>query len=635
MRSDVMLRAALGYALRFKFAVFPVHSVSTGGLCTCGDPGCARRGKHPRTPRGVHDATTDPDRIRAWWTEHPESNIGIAMGSLSGVWALDVDGDEGQESLAEMAHVLGALPDGPHVLTGRGVHYYYRVPEGDPVGCPVGIMPGVDVRGEGSYVVAPPSVHVSGRVYAWEVGAHPKETPFPEAPAWLLNMARAPRTRATPAPPAPDAIPDGQRNATLASLAGSMRRRGMEADEIAAGLLAVNANRCTPPVDEDEVRAIAASVGRYPPSAVPGARPEFSSNLSMGIVGTELPEASGAEIAAEADGEELATLPVLGVSGLVVEGWSHLLAGFPRSGKTELLARCIAAWITGGATVLYVTEEGRPIWRKRLRDLPGPWEGLRLAFGLGCDPAALLDRVQRGVENIVIVDTLRNLLRLQDESDNSLVAREVGPWVAACRATGKTFIGAHHTRKGGGDHGEGIAGGHALLGLFDVGIELLRDKAAANRRILRAYARLIAPPDLLYERTGEGTFRALGDPGALAREELAERVLAVLGPEWRSAKEIHEELGEPAPSPESVRGALKELAARGAVERDPPWAEGLARGKRHLWRFGSNVPHVQVGTELRPRSGLSSNEPGLIGTELPKGGPAPPRTLFPAAEERP
>ena len=97
--------------------------------------------------------------------------------------------------------------------------------------------------------------------YEWIV---PIEDGIADAPAWIADAARSPRT-AGDRPEDPDAIPDGQRNATLASLAGTMRRRGMTAAEIEAALLAVNAGRCRPPLPDDAVRGIAASVGRYPP----------------------------------------------------------------------------------------------------------------------------------------------------------------------------------------------------------------------------------------------------------------------------------------------------------------------------------------------------------------------------------
>ena len=82
--------AALDYALK-GWPVFPLHSIGPDGICTCGQPDCGSPGKHPRTSKGFHDATTDPEQIRAWWKTWPAANVGIRTGAESGVFALDVD----------------------------------------------------------------------------------------------------------------------------------------------------------------------------------------------------------------------------------------------------------------------------------------------------------------------------------------------------------------------------------------------------------------------------------------------------------------------------------------------------------------------------------------------------------------
>src|SRR5262249_28581746 len=148
---------------------------------------------------------------------------------------------------------------------------------------------------------------------------------------------------------------------------------------------------------------------------------------------------------------------------------------------------------------LYFTEEPRSIWRGRLAQAAGPWTGLRLVFALGVPHLELLARIRDGEEDVIIIDTIRNLRILPaDESDNGAVARALTPWIASARERGKTLLLLHHTRKGAGDHGESISGGHALLGAVDIALEIRRDNQA-NRRMIRGYARLIQPEDLLYE----------------------------------------------------------------------------------------------------------------------------------------
>lgn len=181
----------------------------------------------------------------------------------------------------------------------------------------------------------------------------------------------------------------------------------------------------------------------------------------------------------------LTFLPLLGVSGYIVQGWSHLLAGYPRTGKTALTVRLVQEWATAGTPVLYITEESDQLWAARLAALSGDWQAnVHLCFGLGAASADLIRVAFERSEPVVMLDGIRSLLRLQDENDNSEVARVITPWIAGARSTHKTFVALHHTRKGGGSGGEGIAGAHALLGSFDVAIELLRSDSAPRRRIV-------------------------------------------------------------------------------------------------------------------------------------------------------
>lgn len=183
------LAAALDYAGR-GWRVFPVHTAA-GGRCSCGKPDCTRAGKHPRTAHGLKDATMDQAVIRDWWDKWPSANVGIATGQASGLWMLGPDGPAGADALAELVGRHGALPPGPRARSGGGgEHRLYAWPaDGLPLtnrrnhrGMPI------DVRGEGGYFVAPPSVHPSGNAYAWEVP--PPAAALPPAPVWLLAWVR-------------------------------------------------------------------------------------------------------------------------------------------------------------------------------------------------------------------------------------------------------------------------------------------------------------------------------------------------------------------------------------------------------------------------------------------------------------
>ncbi len=124
---------------------------------------CVPGGKEPLTRRGHLDATTDPEQIRAWWTRWPTANIGIPTGERSGILALDVDLDKGGFESLEALTGEASLPDTYTVRTGGGgAHFYFSYPPGSNVRNSAGkLAPGLDIRGEGGYVIAPPS-HTTG-----------------------------------------------------------------------------------------------------------------------------------------------------------------------------------------------------------------------------------------------------------------------------------------------------------------------------------------------------------------------------------------------------------------------------------------------------------------------------------------
>lgn len=160
--SPLMLPHALAYAAR-GWRVMPLHGVfARARLCACGDVACTSPGKHPRTRRGCKDATTDVEQIRDWWGRWPTASIGIATGG--GLVVVDHDPRHDPEGIG--AAFCADLPPTYAVATGGGgTHYYYTSTSTSPVACSAGSLPGVDVRGEGGYVVAAPSPHISGSAY--------------------------------------------------------------------------------------------------------------------------------------------------------------------------------------------------------------------------------------------------------------------------------------------------------------------------------------------------------------------------------------------------------------------------------------------------------------------------------------
>jgi Bifunctional DNA primase/polymerase, N-terminal len=217
--------AALGYASR-GIPVLPLHyplphhgdlqpvtgdrplgpsAPRTG--CSCRDPGCGQPGKHPLgslVPHGVKDATTNRARILAWWTRHPQANIGLATGHRFDV--LDVDGPEGEQAIWTLAATHGLQSSGPLVRTGGGGWHYYLHPTGLGNAHPRDLEH-VDWRGRGGYVVAPPSRHASGHPYQWIAGRN-LDTPPGQVPMVLLKRLQ-PRQLQRPTSPLQLPVVDG------------------------------------------------------------------------------------------------------------------------------------------------------------------------------------------------------------------------------------------------------------------------------------------------------------------------------------------------------------------------------------------------------------------------------------------
>ena len=195
------------------------------------------------------------EELRSWsWP-----GVGIVTGRPSGILVLDVDGPEGEAELKTHGH-----PATPMVRTARGgMHLYFRHPDAE-IRTGIRVAPGLDVKAAGGYVVAPPSVGPNGKRYEWIIS--PEEAALADVPDWLARILDRPRRNGA-AGPVGERIPPGQRNRELTSLGGSMRRRGMGEEEIFDALVGVNRRRCDPPLEEEEVRKIAASVARYEPAS--------------------------------------------------------------------------------------------------------------------------------------------------------------------------------------------------------------------------------------------------------------------------------------------------------------------------------------------------------------------------------
>jgi putative DNA primase/helicase len=199
-------------------------------------------------------------KINDWWGSGQPWNIGLVTGG--GRFVVDVDPRHGGvETLTSLEMDYGPLPETLTMATGGGgQHFVLASPAGAPIRGSAGALgAGVDIRGEGNLIVAPPSRHHSGGSYSVL-----KDIPIAPAPAWLLSLIK--RKVFSPAVLSANGqrFAKGERNDRLMREAGSLRRRGWDAKTIEAALLGINHTACDPPLTAIEVKQIAASAGRYP-----------------------------------------------------------------------------------------------------------------------------------------------------------------------------------------------------------------------------------------------------------------------------------------------------------------------------------------------------------------------------------
>ena len=412
--------------------------------------------KRPLAERGFLDATTAEKQIRRWWSEHPTANIGIPTGEPSGWDALDIDPrNGGEETLARFIEKHGALPPTLMQTTGGGGrHYLFRHALG--VRCGV-IGEGLDRKADGGYIVVPPSVTTGS--YAW-VGVRSAKAlrDLPEAPVWLLNSVK-------PTAPAPTVtgghIAEGERNATLTSLAGTMRKRGMSESAIAAALLEENKAKCNPPLPGSEVRAIAQSVSRY--EHADPSRPQVG---DKGLLTTRCLS-------------DVEAKPVRWLwPGRIARGKLTIIAGNPGLGKSQITASIAAVVTRGGrwpvdgeqckpGVVLFLSAEDDPAdtLRPRLEaagaDLSrvhivdgviagyaGDGSATNRSFSLQADVQALGSKLAKlGNVALVVIDPISAYLGDTDSHKNAEVRGLLTPLSELAAHYDTAIMGVSHLNK--------------------------------------------------------------------------------------------------------------------------------------------------------------------------------------------
>lgn len=507
---------------------------------------CKPKEKVPATAHGCKDATTEPGQIAAWWDGIHLFNIGIATGG--GLVVLDVDvnhyaGKYGDETLAELEAQHGPLPDTWTCLTGGGgVHYYFACD--DPaltVG--TGFAPGLDYRGAGGYVVAPPSRHESGGDYEWEAAHTPHNAPLAPLPDWLHTLMLKGRER--PSEPrreaSADKVTEGGRNDALFRLASSLRSKGLSEAGITAALLEENRERCSPPLPDSEVEKLARSAGRYPP----GSRGD---GHALNWDGS--PEGSAQEPPKEIQPLRVISAPDLQraqlppvkylVDGLLPEGTS-LLTAASKVGKSWMvldLGLCIAAGesflgrpTTKTGTLYLALEDSLNRLQNRMDKVLGgkpppplfcfTTEAPKLDDGL---LDVLEDHLKKCPDTrLLIVDTLQKVRgqALPREGPYAQDYREMETLKGFMDKRGVSVLFVHHNRKmkDDGDPFNMISGTNGLMGAADTIWTITKANRADEEATLHVTGRDVAQSDTVIRfDKSSWTWKPMGSADWLAEQ---------------------------------------------------------------------------------------------------------------------
>ncbi len=214
----------------------------------------------------LQQTRADTATVEHWFAHWPDANIGIVTGEISNLIVLDVDHKHGgDDSLVQLERRFGTLSETVEAYPGGGGRHLYFTHPGDFTPNRTGLAQGIDLRGDGGYVVAPPSRHPSGQLYAWVPGRSPEEIAPAALPRWVLFTRHGPRTRRTLADwqqLVRDGVNEGERNSTVASLTGHLLWHGVDPYVALELMLAWNRLRCRPPLDDEEVARVVASIIR-------------------------------------------------------------------------------------------------------------------------------------------------------------------------------------------------------------------------------------------------------------------------------------------------------------------------------------------------------------------------------------
>lgn len=424
------------------------------------------RDKRPATANGFKDATTDKAQIELWWKENPNYNIGIATGSPSGglvVVDVDEDKEKGKTGLSSIQNWMkknGQIPKTVEVVTGRGgLHAYYFCKK--QLSNRTNVLDSVDIRADGGYVVAPPSIHPNGNSYRFADGFG-LEYGIKDASDIVVELATFKQSAPKETFNLSGAIPEGTRVDTLFKLTCSLIDKGMSEIAIRNAVRVENNTRCNPPLSEEELEkeVFQAFKRDYIPThdfVQETSQPEetvLPQIVNFGNLYGHLPEVK----------------PVL-IEGILRQGHKMIISSGSKAGKSYLLINLAIKIAEGWSWLGFKCTQGKVLYINMeideasiLNRFDSEYKALKLDTisnrnnidiwtlrGYSMPLSKLVehigDDVKKAGYSAIIIDPLYKVMQ-GDENNNSDIAQMVTGFDKLANETGASIIYAHHYSKG-------------------------------------------------------------------------------------------------------------------------------------------------------------------------------------------
>ena len=503
MQNEI-IEAALSYA-HMGLAVIPLN------------------GKIPIFQNWPDVATTDEKTIAKWFQQRPDANLGIATGKKSGVFVVDIDPRHGGDKSWQMeveSHP-GEIETWEDLTGGGGRHIWFRYPAFE-VRNHAGIFPGVDIRGDGGQVVAPPSIHpVTKMPYEWDGFVPIQQQRISDAPLWLLDILEPKAGPRKERVIVPQLIPHGVQHHVLLSLAGVMRRMGLDAEAMLPTLMYVHEHNCEKPGPRKNIEDMAHRVMKYPPDSKEIFN--IATKLWRMCAAKEHEQAEKEARFHSVDGYTLMMNPPPDIRE-VIENCLHigctLLAGSPKSGKSWAALAMAISVATGGKFLsardvkrpgrvgYYALEESEGRTSKRLRMLVEAPDialqnidfiyELKPMYGGGLEELELY--CKRFKPDLLVIDTLMAFVSSNPGTNGNVFKNEYRELKAIRDLAVRNDVAilvVHHTNKSGLEGLGKVAGSGGITAAPDSIWILTRQPQ--KRAVLTIVGREVEDQELLLE----------------------------------------------------------------------------------------------------------------------------------------